>query len=301
VAPAAKPTLSPEQQLRKAVAFLNVFCPTDPKNPKIGVSGTGFFLTYTDAKMGNDVEDHYLVTNRHIAECWDENNKPRPVQKATIMVNLASGSVHEFLLGEGRIPWFFPVDPSVDLAIMPLTVDHSLVDYLSIPSKGFLVDESPLSEGQRILFSGLFVRFPGIQKVQPIVREGTLAMVPDEKLTTTTGQPGKLYLGDVHVFHGNSGSPVLVDLKSSNPGVISASYYLLLGVVSGVYPEDDDFEIETASTLKGTLHANSGIAMIVPALSIKALLEQPDVQVQRDEEVNKYQREHKTDSTPPKQ
>jgi hypothetical protein len=41
-------------------------------------------------------------------------------------------------------------------------------------------------------------------------------MIPDEPMMTTTGKLGSLYLGDVHIFGGNSGSPVLVTFRCKN-------------------------------------------------------------------------------------
>ncbi len=55
-------------------------------------------------------------------------------------------------------------------------------------------------------------------------------MIPDEPVVTTTGKRGNIYLGDVHIFHGNSGSPVLV---SAQDGVLRMGEYHFLGVVSG--------------------------------------------------------------------
>jgi hypothetical protein len=59
----------------------------------------------------------------------------------------------------------------------------------------------------------------------------------------------------------------------------------MVGIVSGMYSEDTDFNLQIVTTLVGTTHGNSGIAMIVPARQLKVLLDDPRVQAQRDAEV----------------
>jgi hypothetical protein len=56
----------------------------------------------------------------------------------------------------------------------------------------------------------------------------------------------------------------------------------LLGVVSGYFYETQDFTFQVATTLSGKANANSGISMIVPADELKALLDSPELQGQRD-------------------
>jgi hypothetical protein len=109
-------------------------------------------------------------------------------------------------------------------------------------------------------------------------------MVPDEPMMTTTGKPGTVYLCDAHIFGGNSGSPVMV--ASSWLGV---GGYHLLGVVSGYYYEDENFNLEIATTVKGTGRANSGVAMVVPADDLKALLDAPEQKGSREAYISQHQ------------
>ena len=108
-------------------------------------------------------------------------------------------------------------------------------------------------------------------------------MMPDELLDTTLHKPGRLYLADVHVFGGNSGAPMFVNLGGLRNGRLAVgSSYLLLGVVSGYFSETADFKLQVATTLTGTTAANSGISIVVPADELKALLDSPEVREQRD-------------------
>jgi hypothetical protein len=134
-----------------------------------------------------------------------------------------------------------------------------------------------ITEGSPIILSGYFYQFSGQQKFQAIVREGILSMMPDEPMETLTGKPGSLYLADVHIFGGNSGSPVL-----GEGDVLDLDGFKLLGVVSGYYYEESDFSLKIATTAKGAMHANSGVAMIVPIDFLKTMLDAPDLKAVRE-------------------
>jgi hypothetical protein len=65
-------------------------------------------------------------------------------------------------------------------------------------------------------------------------------------------------------------------------GPLNMDGYHLLGVVSGYYYEDEHFNLEVATTVKGTGQANSGIAMIVPVDFLKTLLDAPELKAPRE-------------------
>jgi len=224
-----------------------------------------------------------------VAECWDDNRNPMRVLSASVRLNLKDGTSKDEPLGNPQ--WIFPPDDSVDLALTTANPDPKVYDYKTIPISLFatedVVKKESISEGLKILFSGFFYQVPGLKQMEPIVREGVIAMMPDEPLVTTTGKMGRLYLGEVHAFHGNSGSPVFVDLGGLRGSVMRfAGDYRLLGVVSGGYSEGDQNTLIVANPLKDR-PGNSGIAMIVPASALRTLLDDPHVIAIRDAEVLK--------------
>lgn len=241
-------------------------------------AGTGFLAAYYDPRLPKGSAFDYLVTNRHVAECWDEHNHPRDVQSLIIRVNAKDGSSRRLVASPAA--WRVPADDSVDLAVMPIVLPNDAL-FTVIPVDDFATKEfmsnNQIAEGSPIILSGYFYQFSGERRFQSIVRQGILSMVPDEPMKTTTGKPGTVYLADVHIFGGNSGSPVMVTADWVNVGG-----YHLLGVVSGYYYEDEDFNLEIATTVKGTAHANSGVAMIVPAELLKALLDGPELKGARE-------------------
>ena len=278
-APIPATTASPfGTQIRKTVVFIEAIC--QDINTTVKVRGTGFFVGVPAEKIGKDKMFNYLVTNRHVAECWDESRKVRPIVSMAAKLNLKTGSVFAGIIDIKQ--WVLPKDASVDLAIVPVILNENL-DFLTIPISLFatkdVVSAKNVAEGARIAFSGFFYQFPGQQKIQPIVREGILAMMPDEPMQTLTGHDGKVYLGDVHIFNGNSGSPVFVNVAQFG------EEYRLLGVVSGMFYEDQDFNLQIVSTVTGTQHGNSGIAIIVPVDQVKELLDEPTLVVQREKAV----------------
>jgi hypothetical protein len=274
-APAPPPTIQSQTlpfgtQIRKTVLFIDLQCKDG--NKLLTVKGTGFLVGIEAPEVGKDQRFDYLVTNRHVALCWNENNLPTEVRSVSIRANLKDGSsVSVPLSAAGNLHWALPKDDSVDLAVSPLGPPPS-ADLLAIPMTLFatkdVMSDKKVVEGARIIFTGFFYQFPGERRIQPIVREGILAMIPDEPLRTTTGVPGTVYLGDVHIFHGNSGSPVFVDVQTNDLGFD----YRFLGVVSGNFAEDQDFNLRIDTTIRGTEHANSGIAVIVPADAVKSLI-----------------------------
>ncbi len=280
------------QQLRKTVAFITMTCNDATRVEE--AKGTGFWVSYPDERLGKDGSFTYLVTNRHVAECWDEHNKPLTVQAAKVRLNMKDGSSTETPLNPlpGNADWIYPSDEAVDLAVLDVGPNKDKVDFITVPVSAF-VNQQSVFEGDKILFSGFFLQFPGIRRMQPIVREGVLAMVPDEDMITTTGKLGRVYLGDVHIFGGNSGSPVFVDLGGIRNGSLGSDMYYMLGVVSGMYYEDTDLQLQVTTTLKGTAHANSGIAMIVPVAALRLLLDDPRLKGKRDSTVARLQNQGK--------
>jgi len=276
--------------LKRTVGLLTVLFIKDGK-PYQG-RGTCFFISYPDDRLPKNLNFTYLVTNRHMAQPGVEDGHPYQTLRTTLRLNKkGAGGSDEKLLPLGSLThWYFPADESVDLAVLPLGPDQSVYDYVEFPMSMLAtkheLDAYAVGEGDRVMFTGLFYQVPGLTRFEPIVREGVLAMMPDEQLETTLHKRGNLYLADVHVFEGNSGSPLLIDLAGSRNGSTTAgTHYELLGIVSGFYHEDSDLTLTIASTYTGTLEGNSGIAMVVPADALKDLLDSPELKAARDQAI----------------
>ncbi len=295
IASAQASPLAITEQIRNSVGFLTVVYQDGLSEG--GVIGTCFFVAVMDKRLGEDSGFIYLVTNRHVAQPGIDLHNPHPVLGTFLRLNLIEPhgeiqSVQEQIPLGNQIHWYFPQDDAVDLAILPIAPDHNRYSYVQIPTSIFAttdqVKAGDVVVGDRVTFAGYFSNFPGQRRMEPIVRQGVIAMIPDENLDTTLHKPGRLFLADLHAFHGNSGSPVFVNVGSSSHHgqFMIGEKYLLFGLISGYYPESVGFSVPAAAVLTGEVHDNSGIATIVPADEISKLLNSPEIQAERDRQVS---------------
>jgi hypothetical protein len=284
--PPAEPAMT---QVRKCVTFIQLLCKEGGQ--EFDVRGTGFFIGYPDARLGKEGSFAYLVTNRHVAQCWDASDRPMPVERISIRLNRrqAEGDsvAQDLPLNPfGNVPWILPQDDSVDLAVLPLLPDLARFDFKVIPfsilADRTLLAQRRITEGEPLFFAGFFYQFPGVKRMEPIVRQGIIAMMPQDKFPFV-GTAMKVYLADLHVFGGNSGSPAFINLGGYHAGsMMLGDDYRLLGVVNGEVSEDENFNLELTTTLKGKGRGNSGVSTIVPSDELKALLDDPRLQKLRD-------------------
>jgi len=184
---AEKSTESFGNALRRTVGFLQVDYAEGIQHRSI--RGTCFFVYYPDERLGPDKGFGYLVTNRHMAAPGAELNEHFSVERVFVILNSkltgdeASAGVAGLALGNAP-KWIFPEDDSVDLAILPLAPSHDRFDYLTVPVSAFatqdFVKQRSVAPGDTVAFAGYFYQWPGDKRIQPIVRQGVLAMMPDE-------------------------------------------------------------------------------------------------------------------------
>lgn len=260
--------------------------------------GTGFLIGYLDPRLKPQPGDQgqryfrYLVTNRHVVQPGIEKGTPCKVVSSYILLNRKPDPTHADTYTESDrtdkiFKWITPQDDSVDLAVTPIGFDEKQFDQTAIPTDRFVTAEEiknrRIVEGDPVLFAGLFVQtFDQVHTLEPIVRSGAVAMIPEGVLQTTLNNKlGHIYLAEAHAFHGNSGSPMFVD-PNKFAGVISTPTYKLLGVISGEMFENSDLTLTVASTLSGNIAANSDVSMIVPAPELMKLLDDPELKASRD-------------------
>lgn len=287
-AQASAPTQQPSfaRAIKNAIAFISTNCAADP----MAYEGTGFFVSMSDPHLPQGYGFGYLVTNRHVAQPNIEKGTPCSVTKQTIRVNTkaagADGGRNAIFNNNSK--WVFPLDDSVDLAILPFFPDPRTFDVAAIPVEMLAtsaeIERNQISEGDSVLYAGFFYQFPGRFHLEPIIRQGIIAMMPDEPLITTLGKPGMAYLADAHVFGGNSGSPIFVNTSGlRNGGLLMGQQYLLLGVIAGLETEDTDFSVQPVTTYTGKMGANSGVSFVVPAIQLATFLNEPELKARRED------------------
>jgi hypothetical protein len=262
-------------------------------------AGTGFLVAMSDNRLPLDQGFLYLVTNKHVVEPvlrfpGDAQGQCSGIAIDTMEMTLnLKTPINGNRTDHINIPtdgWFFPKDSAIDLAVHPLTLDDKY-QFMAVSTNSFLNPELwkqfAVTPGDKLLTIGFFRLYTGKHQFQPMIREGTLAMVPDDKMPSTICDfPTNVYLADVHVIPGNSGSPMFLGPRAFLGGMVTPADgsvpFLLLGVVSGYMYEDSDLTLRSTTDYEAVLHANSGIAIVVPAEQLYSLLSSPELQQLRD-------------------
>jgi len=267
------------------------------------IDATGFLVGVPDSRPPGMLFP-YLVTNRHVAKAMLPNSEGKYVSHKILemkaILNLKQPidgtRAHAIPLPpEGTDQWYFPEDKSIDLAVISIPI-QSTYDIAYVAPDAFLTrdlwDKLRIVPGDKVLTCGYFLHYAGAHRFQPIIREGSLAMVPDDVMPTPIGGNANVYLADLHIIPGNSGSPLFLAPSFTLGGYVMGADgglpYGLLGIVSGYMWEDNQLTLRPATDYEGTIHANSGIAMIVPVEQLKALLYRSDLQHLRDNAVASY-------------
>lgn len=243
--------------------------------------GTGFVVGIPVASRPNTIVP-CIVTAKHVlaghatinARFTPKAGKPSPRLNVDLNVHRANGDV-----------WEHP-DPGVDIiAFRALHTDDA--DYSPIPmdllvTKALMVDQQ-IHASDRVLFPSLLVNFLGANRNYPTVRDGSIALIPDE-LVPLEYQAGAiaiktsqelLFLNAISV-PGASGSPVFL---SPGPRTIGNAFVpggipYLLGIMHGFYAAQarPTIEVETTDT-KHFFRENAGIALVFPAWRLREILE----------------------------
>jgi hypothetical protein len=272
------------------------------------VNGTGFLVQVPETRLPGDKVIVYLVTNRHVATAMSPDSAgrgvPHRVTKMEAVVNLkvpvAGNKAKSIPLPpEDRLQWHFPADSSIDLAVIGFPMSDEY-DAMPIPVSFFFTQDVwktfRIGPGDKVLTCGYFVHYAGAHQFQPIIREGSLAMVPDDVMAVPIGGSANIYLADLHIIPGNSGSPLFLAPGFTLGGYVTDAKggvpYGLIGVVSGYMWEDSQLTLHAATDYEATIHANSGIAMVVPIDQLKELLFSPELQSERDAALADYKRKN---------
>jgi hypothetical protein len=265
------------------------------------LNGTGFLVQVQETRLPGNMAVVYLVTNRHVAKAMVSDSTghavPHRILKMDATVNLKmpiNGTKAKVipLPPEGPYQWHFPANNSIDLAVIPFRLIDDY-DAVTLNITNFLTPDVwqklRIGAGDKVLTCGYFLHYAGAHQFQPIIREGSLAMIPDDTMPVPIGGSASVYLADLHIIPGNSGSPLFLALgggvfTDSNGGIP----YGLIGIVSGYMWEDDRLTLHAAIDYEGTIHANSGIATVVPVEQLKELLYSPELQHERDLALEEY-------------
>ena len=268
-------------EVRQCVVFVGLPIAGPDGQERLNFKGTAFFVSLPSETMegGNYI---YLVTAKHVATKLEG-------QRFLVRVNTKDGR-SRLVQGEGVRWWYHPIDESVDVAVIHW-VPPPEVERKNIPSSMFLSDEIIRSEsigtGDEVFMTGLFAHLTGSARNLPIVRMGSIAMMPGEPVATKDFGDIEAYLIEARSIGGLSGSPAFV--RKTVPMGLGAFY--LLGLMHGhwdIPPRNMDDVMQADEDVLGRV--NMGIAIVVPAKKILEVLNQPHLvesRRQRDEQLKK--------------
>jgi hypothetical protein len=274
--------ISPE--IPQCVAFIGYKKELAGGRTEIALGGTVFF---TDRELGSPgVRATYAVTARHVIEAIKE----RGIDGRThIRFNSENGAAWtETELSD----WIYSDDSSVDVAVAPISGKVLAYGHKFIPSTMFansdIITTERIGVGHELYFPGLFAHHIGDDRILPIVRTGSIAAMPVERIKTDWGGSMHGYLVEARSIGGLSGSPVFVQagpFRQTAPlqATLGNIVYYLLGLIHGHYeqgvPSDSSVDVIKSDSISRTV--NSGIAIIVPAKAIASVLDQDHFVQQR--------------------
>jgi hypothetical protein len=275
---------------RKCVVFLFVDVPDpDTGQLKRTPAGTAFLAGIPAEPIDTSVDTsttpgpfyRYLITARHVVAL------SRKYGSLFVRIHLANGTASFMELA----PEVWHEHPTTEVAVALLRlsapIDHVLIaiDQFAIDSK---VVEYGIATGDEVFFVGLFSEHPGVERNQPILRFGNIALMPDEKLLVNLGDSTariRAYLVEARSWGGHSGSPAFVYFPPDRFGnSISVGVTLpifLLGLVQGHYDIKSDVQF-IGDVGEAQVSMNAGIAAVVPGQEIHDLLMSEEVVAERE-------------------
>lgn len=284
-----------DEQYRQCVVFLYA----DTTDPISGLSdrrpvGTGFLVSMP--LPGREIEVAlYVVTARHIVDM----TRGYGLHPLIARINAADGGYQDIPMPDAA----WNEHPTNDVAVGSLVgarYDRSRpLDLKHIGLELFLTADvvrervtsgQPVGLGDDVFFTGLFTPHPGVRQNQPVIRFGSISLMPQEKVRVTTDDRGSSALIDAYLVEarsqgGHSGSPAFHFNRIDVNTLVGAPAYSprLLGVVQGHFEAPSDPQVlgDLGGEEGGGTQENAGMAVVVPAQFIVDLLHEGDLTAER--------------------
>lgn len=211
----------------------------------------------------------YAVTNSHVIK---EGNSP------VMRLNTWKGDMDILELDKNN--WVHHPDGD-DVAVCPIATSTKTYKYMVVHRDNFLtknfIEKYRIGPGEDVFMVGRFITHEGKQRNMPVVRFGSIAMMPLEPIEQL-GRGGFMqesFLVEVRSISGFSGSPVFV-YRHLSPVSLSFGPNLL-GIDWGYS------EIYSGVPIAQGGQFNSGMTAVVPAWKLDELLNIGELVTMRDE------------------
>lgn len=262
------------------------------------IAGTGFIVWMNDFE--NDNAGSYVVTAKHVVKRIQDIRKKRDVW---LVMNSRDGERISVKIPISKW-WFHPTDESVDVAVAEWgnEYQHYHIDHTVLPFNMATIpedhEEHGIREGTEVFMTGVFSHHSGHKRVIPILRTGTIALMPnpDELVDSRFGSPMLAYLVECRSTSQMSGSPAfgaidrIVPFPIPPTGSIPAekdkpiirTLWGWIGLVHGHWSfEESDMMPLTDSDSDEREPLNTGIAVVVPAWKVLEVINHPELEKMR--------------------
>jgi hypothetical protein len=262
-------------QISKCVLFVGL-----PDMPEPEYRGTAFVVTVPGTQSNHFA---FAVTARHVAEHLQG-------KEYYIRANRRGGSAVA-LKGRPSDPWWFhptekdDVDAAVTL-FSPSELSQLSVEHVPIAmfADHATIEVKHLGVGDEVFITGLFTKITETTRNLPIVRTGTVALMPGEKIPWRDRYIDA-YLIEARSIGGLSGSPVfiretlaihvadhpIIAGRDSGRWVHGLGQIYFFGSLIGHWDVPEGFSPTQAEAV------NMGIAPVVPAQKIREIILQPEL------------------------
>jgi hypothetical protein len=215
----------------------------------------------------------YFVTAAHVAK----GLSGRPIY---FLVNRRGGGVTGISSLWTDQWWVHPTDKTADVVVVPIGLQAD-ADIKGVTVRDFVTQDDFTSKrvgvGDETFMTGLFTEAPGITRNMPIVRNGNIAMLPDEPIQTELGH-ANVYLVEARSIGGLSGSPVFVRAVNESddpPSRDSVRGLKLLGLMHGHWDIKESEMNKAAISHDRKRGVNLGIGIVTPAAKISEIINSP--------------------------
>jgi len=228
--------------------------------------GTGFFIGEYVKEVDSTLI--YVVTAKHIIGGIKVRKNDGYVY---LKMNFKEGGTR--LTSTVLEDWeYHDSDPFADVAVFFGAPKTNFYKYIGLSLEKFAkhdqMDKLEIGTGDDVFILGLFNNHLGKNRILPILRKGSIAMMPSEPVQALLGDRKvsmEAYLVECMSTGGLSGSPVFVIIRSSK----SIS---LLGVVQGHWVQAELGD----RTFKEEIH-NKGIAIVTPIEKVLEIIRQEKI------------------------
>jgi hypothetical protein len=276
-----------EDEVRKTVVFVGV-----AHDEGFEPYGTAFVLV---SHVGEQAFQT-IVTAKHVVDLIRSHKK-----QVSLRVNTWNDGARVLITKDEH--WFSHPNPKIDVSVCGTVISREQFDILNISLESPLIitdeiiKERAIGIGSDVYIAGMYIQRIGEAKNLPIVRTGTIAAMPEEKIETAYGFHDA-YLVELRSLGGLSGSPVFTVIPpvTHKKGVVhmeNGQVEYLLGMLLGhnnLQDQRDSIEIKNPNKGKASdpdlviaqVPLNTGIGIVLPLADVIEAVQQPILKELRD-------------------